>query len=186
LSLLFHQIWQSPFWNCTTAKSASAGVQTLRPSDTTASATYFIIGSCVASPLAIEQANEFSVSALHNGLLQCGIELIMVTKTTSQERCHMREVWDTKDGLRRVRHDPPTIDEAVVAAQGLTEDLSEQVEIVTSLMQISAENARGAVLRLARTKHIDRTMIASRSSRAGRSREVVVERRMPSRRMAGR
>jgi hypothetical protein len=46
----------------------------------------------------------------------------------------MSEVWDTKDGRRRVRHDPPTVEEAVLAAQGLTEELSQQIEIVASLM----------------------------------------------------
>jgi len=35
----------------------------------------------------------------------------------------MSEVWDTKDGRRRVRRDPPTIDDAALAAQGLSEDL---------------------------------------------------------------
>ncbi len=58
----------------------------------------------------------------------------------------MSEIWDTKDGRRRVRRDPPTVEEAVLAAQGLTDELSEQAEIVASLMQISAEEARGAVL----------------------------------------
>ena len=32
----------------------------------------------------------------------------------------MSEVWDTKDGRRRVRRDPPTIEDAVLAAQGST------------------------------------------------------------------
>ncbi len=54
----------------------------------------------------------------------------------------MSEVWDTKDGRRRVRRDPPTVEDAVLAAQGLTDDLDDQIEIVTSLMQVSAE--RGA------------------------------------------
>ena len=53
----------------------------------------------------------------------------------------MSELWDTKDGPRRVRRDPPTVEEAVLAAQGLTDEVSEQTEIVASLMQISAEEA---------------------------------------------
>jgi hypothetical protein len=44
----------------------------------------------------------------------------------------MSDSWDTKDGPRRVRRDPPTVEEAVVAAQGLTEDLKEQIEIVVA------------------------------------------------------
>jgi hypothetical protein len=90
------------------------------------------------------------------------------------------EIWDTKDGRRRVRRDPPTIEEAVLAAQGLTEELSEQTEIVASLMQISAEEARGVVLRMGQRKDVDRITIAARPMRAGPNaapRAVVVERR---------
>jgi hypothetical protein len=97
------------------------------------------------------------------------------------------EVWNTKDGRRRVRRDPPTIEEAVLAAQGMTEELAEQTEIVSSLMQISAEEARGAVLRLCQRKDVDRITIASRAGRTGTARAVVVERRVPRRRaVAGR
>ena len=94
----------------------------------------------------------------------------------------MSEIWDTKDGRRRVRRDPPTIEEAVLAAQGLTDETSEQTEIVASLMQISAEEARGAVLRLGQRKDVDRITITARPMRAGPNamaapRAVVVERR---------
>ena len=34
----------------------------------------------------------------------------------------MSDVWDTKYGKRRVRHDPPEIAEAIAAAQGLSDD----------------------------------------------------------------
>ena len=59
----------------------------------------------------------------------------------------MSDIWDTKDGRRRVRRDPPTVEEAVQAAQGLTEELSEQIEIVASLMDLSSR--RGARRRAA-------------------------------------
>jgi hypothetical protein len=94
------------------------------------------------------------------------------------------EVWDTKDGRRRVRRDPPTVEDAVMAAQGLTDEPSEQVEIVVSLMQISAEEARGAVLRMAQRKDVNRILVAARSTRPGQvngARAVVVERRAPRR-----
>jgi hypothetical protein len=90
------------------------------------------------------------------------------------------EIWETKDGRRRVRRDPPTVEEAVLAAQGLTDEMSEQTEIVASLMQISAEEARGAVLRLGQRKDVERVTIAARASRPGQMaapRAVVVERR---------
>lgn len=93
------------------------------------------------------------------------------------------EVWETKDGRRRVRRDPPTIEEAVLAAQGLSEETGAQAEIVASLMHISVDEARGAVLRLAQ-KSVDRITITARTGRAAAHaapRAVVVERRAPRR-----
>lgn len=94
----------------------------------------------------------------------------------------MSEVWETKDGLRRVRCDPPTVEDAVLAAQGLTDDLAGQVEIVTSLMEVSAEEARGAILKMGQRKDVNRLTVAGRS---GMPRAVVVEHRSP-RRLAAR
>jgi hypothetical protein len=90
----------------------------------------------------------------------------------------MSEIWDTKDGRRRVRRDPPTIEDAVSAAQGLADDVDGQVEIVISLMQVSAEEARSAVLRLAPRKDTNQFTIAGR---AGAPRTVVVQRLAPRR-----
>jgi hypothetical protein len=94
------------------------------------------------------------------------------------------EVWDTKDGRRRVRRDPPTVEDAVLAAQGLTDEPGEQVEIVASLMEISVEEARGAVLRMSQRKDVNRITVVARSTRPGQAngaRAVVVERRAPRR-----
>lgn len=101
----------------------------------------------------------------------------------------MSEIWDTKDGRRRVRRDPPTVDDAALAAQGLTDDLEGQVDIVISLMPVSADEARRAILKMRRSTDETRLTIAGR---AGASRAVVVERKsprrasMPSRASAGR
>lgn len=89
----------------------------------------------------------------------------------------MSEAWDTKDGRRRVRRDPPTIDDAVQAAQGLSDEMDAQIEIVMSLMAVSAEAARGAILKTGQRKDTSRLTVAGR---AGSPRAVVVERR-PSR-----
>jgi hypothetical protein len=89
----------------------------------------------------------------------------------------MSEVWQTKDGRRRVRRDPPSIEDAVLAAQGLSDEIDAQVGIVMSLMQVSAEAARSAVLRMGQRKETSRVTVAGR---AGVPRAVVVERR-PSR-----
>ena len=88
----------------------------------------------------------------------------------------MNEVWETKDGLRRVRRDPPTVDDAVLAAQGLTDDLEGQIEIVAALISIPTEEARRAVLKLRRP---DSRLTLS--GRGGVPRAVVVERKSPRR-----
>jgi len=88
----------------------------------------------------------------------------------------MNDIWETKDGRRRVRRDPPTIEEAVVAAQGLTDDLKEQMEIVASLMEITPDEARSVVLRMGQRKEINRVTV---TGRIGAPRAVVVERRTP-------
>jgi hypothetical protein len=90
----------------------------------------------------------------------------------------MSDIWDTKDGRRRVRRDPPTVEEAVAAAHGLTDELSEQIEIVASLMEMAADEARSAVLRLGQRKDVNRLTIVGR---AGAPRAVVVEHRSPRR-----
>jgi hypothetical protein len=90
----------------------------------------------------------------------------------------MTEVWETKDGRRRVRRDPPTVEEAVLAAQGLTDELAQQVEIVASLMDVSVDEARGAILRMGQRKDVNRLTI---TGRAGAPRAVVVERRVTRR-----
>ena len=98
----------------------------------------------------------------------------------------MSQEWDTKDGRRRVRRDPPTIEDAVLAAQCMAEDdVDAQVEIVMSLMAVSAEEARGAVLKNSQRKGKE----AARFTIAGRSgapRTVVVERRTSRRPLATR
>jgi hypothetical protein len=45
----------------------------------------------------------------------------------------------------RVRHDPPTIDEALYAAEGLTDDVDHQVALAAALMGVSEEEVRKEV-----------------------------------------
>ena len=51
----------------------------------------------------------------------------------------MSEEWDTKYGSRRVRRDPPTLDEAIFAAAGITDDHQAQAEIAAALMGMPLE-----------------------------------------------
>jgi len=96
----------------------------------------------------------------------------------------MSEVWKTKYGPRRVRRDPPTVEEAVAAARGLTDDVQEQIEIAASLMDLPPEQVKPEVLKAAASA--DRKEAGNTVAfvgRAGAPRTVVVE-RVQSRRPA--
>jgi hypothetical protein len=80
------------------------------------------------------------------------------------------------------------MEEAAVAAQGLTDDPNEQMQIVASLMEVPVEAARAAVLRLGARREVEHVTV---TGRIGAPRAVVVERRTPrfavsSRRLAAR
>jgi hypothetical protein len=74
-----------------------------------------------------------------------------------------------------IRFEPPTLDEAIFAAQGLADDVRGQTEIAAMLMGLPEEEVRAAVLKAARAP--SRLSTAPRST-AGRQ-VVVVERRAP-------
>jgi hypothetical protein len=59
--------------------------------------------------------------------------------------------WNTKYGPRRVRHDPPTLDEAIFAAIGITDDQEAQAEIAAALMGMPLDTVRTEVKKLNRT-----------------------------------
>ncbi len=87
----------------------------------------------------------------------------------------MRPVWNTKYGPRRVRYDPPTLAEAIVAAQGLTENVREQAEIAASLMGLAPEEVTAEVLK-ARPQRSTVGTVAF-TSRNGVQRAAIVERK---------
>jgi hypothetical protein len=89
-------------------------------------------------------------------------------------------IWETKYGLRRVRHDPPTLEEALIAASGLSDDASEQAEIAASLMGVPAERVRATMKDSAGAQKNVETLVLARGARGTRA--VVVERK-PARRM---
>jgi hypothetical protein len=72
------------------------------------------------------------------------------------EESAMSKVWHTKYGSRRVRVEPPTLDEAVFAARGLTDDPDEQAEIAASLMGMPVEKVKVAVLKASQRKDVNR------------------------------
>ncbi len=95
----------------------------------------------------------------------------------------MSETWNTKYGGRRVRHDPPTLQEAMAAAQGLTDQLNEQIEIAASLMDLPVAEVRSEIIKTTSHHRKVAEVIAPSSRREGATRTVVVERRV-SRRIA--
>jgi hypothetical protein len=93
------------------------------------------------------------------------------------------DVWHTKFGPRRVRRDPPTLAEAIVAARGLTDDVAQQIEIAASLMDLPPDEVRPAVLKAAAPRK-DVTTVAF-VGRPGAPRAIVVERKVSRRPAAG-
>jgi hypothetical protein len=91
--------------------------------------------------------------------------------------------WNTKYGRRRVRHDPPTLDEAISAARDLTDDVEDQVAIAAGLMELPLEEVR-AVLKKSPPPRKPVATVAF-TNRGGMHRSVVVEHK-PSRRLSNR
>ena len=87
----------------------------------------------------------------------------------------MSEDWNTKYGSRRVRRDPPTLDEAIFAAIGITDDQAAQAEIAASLMGMPLDAVQAEVRKIARTSARSTRVIAGEQ---GAQRSVVVERRV--------
>jgi hypothetical protein len=78
-------------------------------------------------------------------------------------------------GQRTTRHEPPGIEEAIIAAQGLADDVESQVEIAAALIGMPQDEVRPLVLK-SRTPSIGSRVRSVASGREG-SRAVVVERR---------
>ena len=89
----------------------------------------------------------------------------------------MSEDWTTKYGKRRVRRDPPTLDEAIFAATGLIDDPKAQAEIAAALMGLPLEAVQVEVKKLARSSaRLTTTRVIA--GEQGAQRSVVVERRV--------
>jgi hypothetical protein len=88
----------------------------------------------------------------------------------------MSGVWNTQYGPRKVRHEPPTVDEAVAAASDLTDDLQQQAEIAAGLMNVPIEQVRPAVAKAAAQRKRQVGTVGT-TARGGGQRAVVVERK---------
>ena len=88
----------------------------------------------------------------------------------------MSEDWNTKYGTRRVRRDPPTLDEAIFAAIGITDDEEQQAEIAAALMGMPYEAVLAEVKKQSRANaRVSTTRVIA--GEQGAQRAVVVERR---------
>ena len=85
----------------------------------------------------------------------------------------MNTTWHTKWGARRVRKDPPTIEEALIAAESMTDDLDQRVEIAASLIGAPVEEVKALAAKQAHLSRGRSTLVT------GRNRAVVVEYKRP-------
>jgi hypothetical protein len=93
----------------------------------------------------------------------------------SKNSSPMTVTWNTKYGTRKVRHDPPTLKEAIAAAQDLSDKVQDQIEIAAGFMDLSVDEVRAEVLKAAPPRHSGR--IVTSTGREGGSRTVIVERK---------
>ena len=85
----------------------------------------------------------------------------------------MSTVWNTKWGPRRVRKEPPTLDEALIAAEAMTSDPQAKVELAASLIGAPVEDVKAYAAKQAAQNRGRSTLVA------GRTRAVVVEYKRP-------
>jgi hypothetical protein len=85
----------------------------------------------------------------------------------------MSAVWNTKWGTRRVRVNPPTLEEAFIAAESLTEDFAQRIEIAASLMGVPVEEVKAQASKFAPHANGRPTLVT------GRGRAVVVQYKRP-------
>jgi len=86
--------------------------------------------------------------------------------------------WNTKYGTRRVRHDPPTLEEAIFAAVGITDDVEGQAEIASALMGMPYDDVLAEVKKTARVSARTGTATRVIAGEQGAQRSIVVERRV--------
>ena len=85
----------------------------------------------------------------------------------------MSATWKTKWGVRRVRRDTPTIEEALIAAESLANDPGQRAEIAASLMGVPVDDVKALAAKQA-AKTQGRASLVT-----GRTRAVVVEYKRP-------
>jgi hypothetical protein len=90
----------------------------------------------------------------------------MTARTTAKRTPKMRPPF-------KVRHEPPTLEEAIYAAQGVTTDIEQQVELAADLMDLPAAEIRPHVLKAASKPSMSNRVFVP--ARSGLQRAVVIE-----------
>jgi hypothetical protein len=85
------------------------------------------------------------------------------------------KVWNTKYGRRRVKQALPTLEEAIFAAKGITDDIKSQVEIAAELMGMTADEVRPHVMK---SSQLQLRQVSSNSRDPAAGRTFVVEKRV--------
>ena len=85
----------------------------------------------------------------------------------------MGATWKTKWGMRRVRKENPTVEEALIAAESLAEDPAQRAQIAASLMGVPVEEVQALAAKQAAKTRGRASLVA------GRTRAVVVEYKRP-------
>ena len=93
----------------------------------------------------------------------------------SKSKTSEQKVWNTKYGPRRVKQALPTLQEAVFAAKGITDDIKSQIEIAAELVGMTPEEVRPEVMK---SSHTDLRQTAGTARDPGSARTFVVEKRI--------
>ena len=86
------------------------------------------------------------------------------------------KAWITKFGPRRVRQEAPTLEEAIAAAQGLSDELDEQAKIAAALIGLPHHQVRTELLKITPPrKDVTKSVVFAGPASAPRT--IVVERK---------
>src|SRR5215218_3375223 len=82
-------------------------------------------------------------------MLQCTKSHLCVTFIDQPGESHMSPKQSSAKGwdLRKTRYEPPVLEEAITAAQSLSDEIESQIEIAAQLMGMAADEVRPAVMR---------------------------------------
>jgi hypothetical protein len=132
----------------------------------------------------MQPANDFALAQWKKRVILFGYPHGIVYKTAkflNQPGERMTAAWNTKFGGRRVRHDPPTIEEALEAAECFAEGLDNQIAVAAQLMGVTEDEVRSVALRAQRRATTVMRVAPATPSPSGRA--VIVERRTTRRRV---